>query len=44
LVPRQEKARKKIQLTLNGDVIIPHLPQPSADKFKSEIIIQISKP
>ena len=44
LVPRQEKARKKIQLTLNGDVIIPHLPQPSADKSKSEIIIQISKP
>ena len=44
LVARQEKARKKIQLTKNGDVLIPHLPQPSADKSKSDIIIQISKP
>lgn len=44
LVARQEKARKKIQLTQNGDVLIPHLPQPSADKSKSDIIIQISKP
>jgi hypothetical protein len=44
LVARQEKARRKIQLTKNGDVLIPHLPQPSADKSKSDIIIQISKP
>lgn len=43
-VKRQEKPRKKIQLTKNGDVIIRHLPQPSPEQPSSDMIIQISKP
>jgi hypothetical protein len=43
-VGRQQKARKKIQLLKNGDVLIPHLPQPGADKANSDLIIQLSKP
>jgi hypothetical protein len=43
-VARQQKARKKIQLLKNGDVLIPHLPQPGADKANSDLIIQLSKP
>jgi hypothetical protein len=42
-VSRQETARKKIQLTKNGDVLIRHLPQLAADKVNGDIIIQISK-
>lgn len=43
-VARREKPRKKIQLKKNGDVLIPHLPQPGEGKPNSEMIIQISKP
>jgi hypothetical protein len=42
-VSRQETPRRKIQLTKNGDVLIRHLPQPTADKVNGYIIIQISK-
>jgi hypothetical protein len=41
---RQEKARRKIQLSKNGEVLITHLPQPGADKTDANIIIHISKP
>ena len=43
-VARQEKPRKKIQLTRNTDVIIKHLPQPGNEKSNADMIIQISKP
>jgi hypothetical protein len=43
-VARRERPRKKIQLKKNGDVLIPHLPQPGEGKPNSEMIIQISKP
>lgn len=44
VVARQEKARKKIQLSRNGDVLIKHLPQPGADKTSGDMIIHISRP
>ncbi len=43
-IPRLEKARRKIQLSKNSDVIIKHLPLPGRDKSNSDMIIQISKP
>ena len=43
-IPRLEKARRKIQLSKNSDVIMKHLPLPGIDRFNSDIIIQISKP
>lgn len=43
-VERREKARKKIQLNKNGDVVITHLPQPGVDKANGDLIINISKP
>ena len=43
-VPRLEKARRKIQLSKNSDVILKHLPLPGIDRSNSDIIIQISKP
>jgi hypothetical protein len=44
LVSRSEKARKNIQLSKNGDILIKHLPQPAIEKSDANIIIQISKP
>ncbi|MFH1026617.1 MAG: hypothetical protein V1791_01305 [Pseudomonadota bacterium] len=44
VVARQEKARRKIQLSRNGDVLIKHLPQPGADKTSADMIIHISRP
>ncbi len=41
---RREKARKRIQLRKNGDVLIAHLPQPGAHQSSSDQFIQISKP
>lgn len=43
-VTRQEKARKKIQLKKINEVLIPHLPQPGANKVNADLIIQLSKP
>jgi hypothetical protein len=43
-VSRFEKARRKIQLSKNSDVILKHLPLPGIDRSNSDIIIQISKP
>jgi len=43
-IARQEKARKKIQLSKNGSVLMTHLPQPGTDRPHSDLIIQVSKP
>ena len=43
-VTRLEKARRKIQLSKNTDVILKHLPLPGIERPNSDIIIQISKP
>jgi hypothetical protein len=44
VVARREKARKKIQLKKNGDILIAHLPQPSGDRANGNVIVRISKP
>lgn len=41
---RRNKPRKKIQLNKNGDVLIPHLPSPRADKYRPEFVIHVEKP
>ncbi|MBL1179235.1 hypothetical protein [Pantanalinema sp. GBBB05] len=43
-VRRQEQARRNIQLLRNGDVLIPHLPQPAASQTTADLIIHLSKP
>jgi hypothetical protein len=43
-VLRQESARKKIQLSKNGDILIKHLPQAGADRTSGDIVIHIFKP
>lgn len=42
-VTRQEKARQKIQLHKNGEVLIPHLPQPGSDRSNANLIVQLSR-
>jgi hypothetical protein len=42
-LPRQAVGRRKIQLHKNGDVLIPHLPQPGAGAVNSTLIVQVSK-
>lgn len=44
VVARQEKARNKIQLSKNGDVLIKHLPQIGADRTNGDVVVHISKP
>lgn len=44
VVARSEKARKKIQLKKNGEVLIAHLPQPRPEKTNADLVIAISKP
>lgn len=43
-VPRTEKARRRIQLMKNADILIPHLPQPGPGRSNADIIISVSKP
>jgi hypothetical protein len=43
-VKRTQRPRKKIQLRRNGDVLVPHLPQPGSEKANADLIIPISKP
>lgn len=43
-VARQDKARRKIQLKKNGEVLIKNLPQPAEDQAKADVIFQLSKP
>jgi hypothetical protein len=42
-VARRETARKKIQLSNNGDVLIRNLPQAGADRVSGDFFIHISK-
>lgn len=44
IVSRQQMARRKIQLSRNGDILIPHLPAPDIDRSTADLIIQLSKP
>lgn len=44
VVARAEKARKKIQLKRNNEVLIAHLPQPQPEKPNADLIIPVSKP
>jgi len=43
-VPRTEKARRRIQLMKNADILIPHLPQPGPEQPNADMIISVSKP
>ncbi|MEG3437620.1 hypothetical protein V0288_10865 [Pannus brasiliensis CCIBt3594] len=43
-VSRQQRARQKIRLQKNGEILIPNLPQPGADRANSDLIVQVSKP
>jgi len=43
-VSRQEKARKNIQLSRNGDILISDLPAPGIDKARADLIIHAAKP
>lgn len=41
---RRHRARRHLQLKLNGDVLVAHLPAPGSDKVRSELIIHVAKP
>jgi hypothetical protein len=43
LVARQEKARRRIQLARNNDVIIAQLPQPGAAAATANLVVHLSK-
>ena len=44
VVARQKKARRKIQLSRNGKVLIEHLPQPAPDAANADIIVHVAIP
>jgi hypothetical protein len=41
---RRERARGRIQLSRNGDVLIANLPQPGPDRARADLIIHLAKP
>lgn len=43
-VARRQRARRNIQLSRNGDVLIRHLPQVGAADVHGDVVIHISKP
>jgi hypothetical protein len=43
-VPRRARARRKIQLKRNSDVLIPHLPAPAQEKARADLIVHLRKP
>lgn len=43
-VSRQRDARRNIQLSRNGEVLIANLPAPGADKPQADFIIHVAKP
>lgn len=43
-VPRTGRARRKIQLVRQNEVLIENLPQPSASMAGAELVIHVSKP
>lgn len=42
-VPRRQSARRGLQLSRNGDPLIPHLPPASADQPDSNLIVHVTK-
>ena len=43
-VKRSAQGRQRIQLTRNGTVVIPNLPQPGAERPNADLIVHLSKP
>lgn len=43
-VARRQTARKKLQLSRNGDVLVSDLPAPGADKVRADFVIHVAKP
>lgn len=43
-VTRRERGFKKLHLQRNNNILIEHLPQPSADRPQAHLIIHLSKP
>ncbi len=43
-VPRTERARRRIQLLRQNEVLIENLPQPSASTAQAELVIHLSRP
>lgn len=43
-VPRRERARRRVQLARNNDVLVEHLPQPDAARAKARFVIHLAKP
>lgn len=43
-VPRRERARRRVQLARNNDVLVEHLPQPDAARAKAQFVIHLAKP
>lgn len=42
-VPRLARGRQRIQLSRNGEIVIPHLPQPGAERATADIIVHVSR-
>ena len=42
-VARRERARRRIELHRNGDLLIPHLPQPRPNQSDANIVIRLGK-
>lgn len=41
---RRERARRRIQLSKNGDVLMANLPQPGVERAQADLILHLSKP
>jgi hypothetical protein len=41
---RQERGRRRIQLSKNGDVLVANLPQPGVERAQADLILHLSKP
>lgn len=41
---RQERGRRRIQLSKNDDVLIANLPQPGPEQARADVIVHLSKP
>jgi hypothetical protein len=42
-VARLARGRQRIQLSRNGEVLIPHLPQPGAERATADLIVHVSR-
>jgi hypothetical protein len=43
VTPRLARGRPRIELRRNNVVVIPHLPQPAADRTRADMIVHVSK-